>query len=134
MRAVADPLAPAFAVVPFDIENAPKQERVQEAPKKKEKKPAAAAASTSEAAPAAADKPAAAEKQTAKKEKKEKKPKEGKSLVYWSLRRKIAHEVALGQPTEKKVKEKKAAPAPEEPAEPAPSMIDLRVGRIVEGM
>ena len=38
MRAVADPLAPAFAVVPFDIENAPKQERVQEAPKKKEKK------------------------------------------------------------------------------------------------
>ncbi|KAL1737127.1 nucleic acid-binding protein [Schizophyllum commune] len=113
VRAVADPLAPAFAVVPFDLENAPKQERVQEAPRKKEKKPAAAAASTSEAAPAAADKPAAGEKQAAKKEKKEKKPKEG-------------------QPTEKKVKEKKAAPAPEEPAEPAPSMIDLRVGRIVE--
>ncbi|KAL1748557.1 hypothetical protein HDZ31DRAFT_29356 [Schizophyllum fasciatum] len=116
VRAAAEPLAPAFAVVPFDIDNAPPQERVQEAPKKKEKKKAAdaapaAAAKTTEAA----DKPAAADK-APKKEKKEKKPKAE----------------APGQPTEKKTKEKKAAPAPEEPAEPAPSMIDLRVGRIVE--
>ncbi|TRM66409.1 hypothetical protein BD626DRAFT_556294 [Schizophyllum amplum] len=118
VRAAAEPLAPAFSVVPFDLDNAPPPERVQEAPKKKEKKPAAAAASTSEpapvaAAPGTAEKPASDEKPAQKKEKKEKKPKEGQS-------------------TEKKVKEKKAAPAPEEPAEPAPSMIDLRVGRIVE--
>lgn len=96
----------------------PKVERKAEPPKKKVKKedPAASAVATSSEKPA----DAAKEEGGAASKKKEK----GKK------------EAAAGGEAPKGKKEKAgAAPAPAaaEPSEPMPSMIDLRVGHIVEG-
>ncbi|KAI0354934.1 nucleic acid-binding protein [Trametes cingulata] len=124
VRKAAEPLAPAFAIVPLDLENAPHQERTAEPPKK------AKAAAPADNAAAKADKKAKkaeeqgdnAAQQPA--EKAEKGEKEGKA-----------------QKKEKKAKEPKAANeggdkkkggAAEEAGEPVPSMIDLRVGHIVD--
>ncbi|KDQ06793.1 hypothetical protein BOTBODRAFT_39333 [Botryobasidium botryosum FD-172 SS1] len=117
-------------LVPFDIENAPKVERKAEAPKKKAKKekeetPATDAASTS--TPAATSKGDPAEKKesagdASKKDKKKKEPKEkGK-------------EAAVGTPAagKKAGGGGAAAAADAESSEPVPSMIDLRVGHIVD--
>jgi len=131
VRSAAAALAPAFSVVTFDFENAPKPERKADPPKKKEKAPAsnaAAEASTASAAskgkkgkeaPATVENPGEAaveEPKTQKKEKKEKKEK-------------------VPQDGEKK----KAgggggakAAADEGSGEPVPSMIDLRVGHIID--
>ncbi|CAK5270297.1 unnamed protein product [Mycena citricolor] len=125
VREAADAFSPAFAAVAFDFTKAPVVERTAEAPKKKEKKaPAAAqepAASTS-AAPPAVSGASGAETAAPAKEKKEKKEKEKK---------KDAGPDAGG-------KKKGAAPskavAAEEAGEPVPSMIDLRVGHIVDIM
>ncbi|KAI0372123.1 nucleic acid-binding protein [Pilatotrama ljubarskyi] len=136
VRKAAEPLAPAFSVVSLDLENAPHQARTAEPPKKKEKAKAAPTAD-SQAPAEKADKVAAkadkkakkAEEQSAKAaaqqpaEKVEKGEKEGKA-----------------QKKEKKAKEPKAANeggdkkkgAAEEAGEPVPSMIDLRVGHIVD--
>ncbi|EJC98109.1 uncharacterized protein FOMMEDRAFT_24110 [Fomitiporia mediterranea MF3/22] len=107
VRKAAETLAPAFAHVAFDLDNMPRLERKAEPPKKKEKaqKPVsdAAAAPAAEAAPK-------------KKEKKE--PKEKGAAVD-------------GAATAKKQGGKSAA-TPEDVGEPVPSMIDLRVGHIVE--
>ena len=107
MQAAARALSPAFSVVPFDFESAPKIERKQEPLKKKEK------ATKTVGQPAAGENAAAAANPQGNaggvpKEKKEKKEKE-------------------------KEKKKDAAPA-EDAGEPVPSMIDLRVGHIVDGM
>lgn len=115
IRTSAEALTPAFSIVTFDLDNAPRPERTVEPPKKKEKaaKPADAEAAPvqekSKAAPATADQVPAGEGKSQKKEKKEKK------------------KDAAG--AEKKAGGK--APAPED-SEPVPSMIDLRVGHIVD--
>ncbi|KAI0699115.1 hypothetical protein BC835DRAFT_1332404 [Cytidiella melzeri] len=132
VRKSAEALAPAFALVPFDLESAPKLERKADPPKEKKKKgdaaPAEQAASGSQPAPekkaknektvappppADAAPPAAqAEGKAQKKEKKEKKTTdEGSSK-----------------------KGGKALPVAEDAGEPVPSMIDLRVGHIVDIM
>ncbi|KAJ7780643.1 hypothetical protein DFH07DRAFT_729399 [Mycena maculata] len=117
VRTAADALAPAFALVPFDFSDAPRVERKVEAPKKKEKavKEPAAEAGTSKAAPPAEAAAAPGEGKTQKKEKKGKK---------------APADDAGG-------KKKGAAPAKAAAAddgEPVPSMIDLRVGHIVDIM
>ncbi|KZT12021.1 nucleic acid-binding protein [Laetiporus sulphureus 93-53] len=126
VRHAASTLAPAFSVVTFDLENAPHLERKPDAPKKKDKAPAPSSDATPTAvagkstktkdAPVAAEKnaeAAATEAKVPKKEKKEKKP----------------TEAAEGG-------KKKAAgggnKADEGSGEPVPSMIDLRVGHIVD--
>lgn len=127
----ASSLAPAFAPVSFDLENAPKVERKADPPKqKKEKAPKEAAPADSSAAPAAkgkkgkevasADKaPAdasAPEAKASKKEKKEKKPAES----------------ADGGKKKDKAAAGGGKAAAEDAGEPVPSMIDLRVGHIVD--
>ncbi|KAG6820183.1 hypothetical protein H0H93_004314, partial [Arthromyces matolae] len=106
----------AFSVVEFDLANAPAPERKAEPPKKKEKKPATPAtenstpatpAAATAAAAASADKP----QKTEKKEKKKKEPSAEQSG---------------------KKAEKAPAAAAEDSGEPVPSMIDLRIGRIVD--
>ncbi|KAF7346315.1 hypothetical protein MSAN_01859100 [Mycena sanguinolenta] len=127
VRTAAGALTPALAHVAFDFANAPALERVVEAPKKKEKKekaPDAQEAGTSKVAAPLADAPAAApgEGKTQKKEKKEKEKKKDAA--------------AAGEETGGK--KKGAAPAKAAAAaddgEPVPSMIDLRVGHIVDVM
>ncbi|KAK7048353.1 hypothetical protein R3P38DRAFT_2868826 [Favolaschia claudopus] len=118
----ASTLGPAFAPVAFDFTDAPRADRKVEAPKKKEKVKAAEApeAGTSKvpvqsAEAATADTPG--EGKVQKKEKKEKK----KDAA-------VAGEETGG-------KKKGAAPAKaaaSDDGEPVPSMIDLRVGQIVD--
>ncbi|KAJ6559205.1 hypothetical protein DFH09DRAFT_1162216 [Mycena vulgaris] len=121
VRTAADALAPAFAPVVFDFATAPRVERKVEAPKKKEKAAKTPDAPVAEAgtskAPAEAAASAPGEGKAQKKEKKEKK-KDG------------AADEAGG-------KKKGGAPAKAAAAddgEPVPSMIDLRVGHIVDIM
>lgn len=122
VRKAADGLVPAFAPVTFDIDNMPKLERKPDPPKKKEKavKPAV---DTESAAPVVASKKSAAPAKdaqdagTQKKEKKEKKEKV--------------------QPVEGGSGKKSGGGgggkiAAEDAGEPVPSMIDLRVGHIVD--
>lgn len=130
VRTAADALSGEFALVELDIENAPIPERQVAAPKKKEKKEkvsddAPASASTSVAPAPAAEAPVDAAKepqqQQQKKEKKEKKPKEASADAGSSKK------AAGGGGKAAK------APAADE-GEPVPSMIDLRVGHIVDSM
>ncbi|KNZ81265.1 hypothetical protein J132_02036 [Termitomyces sp. J132] len=103
----------AFSTVVIDIENAPALERKAEPPKK-EKKSTTATVPENAAAPALASDASAAPTQKAQKtEKKEKKKKEGSAEQSG----------------------KKAANAPAvDDGEPVPSMIDLRIGKIVDIM
>ena len=123
VRKSADALAPAFSAVTFDFTNAPPAVRKVPEGKKKEKKPAAeAAAAAAAAAPVAKEAVATEKKGEASKEKAPKEKKEKKEKVA---------------PAEGGKKEKggKAPAAPAEDAgEPIPSMIDLRVGHIIDGM
>lgn len=120
VRKAADALAPAFAPVIFDFKDAPRVERKVEAPKKKEKAPvnateAPAAGTSKSAAPPAEAAAAPGDGKSQKKEKKEKKKD--------------------AAPDEAGGKKKAAAPAKAAAAddgEPVPSMIDLRVGHIVD--
>nr|KAH9891619.1 hypothetical protein C8Q73DRAFT_801198 [Cubamyces lactineus] len=121
VRKAAEPLAPAFSVVQFDLENAPHQERKAEPPKK-EKAKAAPAAPEGEA-------PAAAPAKADKAEKKAKKAEEGDKAAEQSQKE------GKSQKKEKKAKEPKPQEdkkKAEDAGEPVPSMIDLRVGRIVD--
>lgn len=111
VRSSADTLTPSFNLVAFDFENAPKPERKAEPSKKKDKKSAV------EAEKAAAEEPVAAPS-TDKVPKKEKKEKKGGAVATEETSKKKA---AGGG---------KAAPVDE--GEPVPSMIDLRVGRIID--
>lgn len=121
VRASAEKLSPAFSIVSFDLDNAPAQERKAEPPKKKEKKPVTEAVKEKvvEAKDAVKEKVAAvSEKVVLKKEKKEK------------VEKKPAGEKEEGG-------KKKGGPPPKQAAaedvgEPQPSMIDLRIGKIVE--
>jgi aminoacyl tRNA synthase complex-interacting multifunctional protein 1 len=136
VRASAAALAPAFAPVEIDLEGAPKLERKPDAPKEKKKKDGAAAA------------PAADAPTKAKKDKKA--LQEGTSEVDAGVPVEAAEGKAAEGKAPKAKKEPKpkadaaeggkkkggAAPAAKAPAEdagePVPSMIDLRVGHIVE--
>ncbi|KAF9481163.1 nucleic acid-binding protein [Pholiota conissans] len=112
----------AFKVILLDIKNAPAPERKVEAPKKKEKAPKAAATPDAPAMPTEPATPASepADKGQ-KKEKKEKK--------------KDAAAAEGGKDTGKKAGGKAATKAPAaDEGEPVPSMIDLRVGHIVDIM
>ncbi|ETW81567.1 hypothetical protein HETIRDRAFT_318800 [Heterobasidion irregulare TC 32-1] len=122
VRKSAESLSPAFSLVPIDLSNTPAIERKAAEPKKKEK------ASKADAAPAPEkqEKLAAAEVKksdpgegkTQKKDKKEKKEKKEGAAEAGEGKKKVA---GGG----------KAAPA-EDAGEPVPSMIDLRVGHIVD--
>ena len=128
MRTSAEPLAPAFSLVSFDLESAPKLERKADPPK--EKKKAKPAEATSSAAPATG--------KEGKKEKKEKAPAAEQPA-------KDTEASPAGKAQKKEKKEKKPAEegpskkggntkaaAAEDAGEPVPSMIDLRVGHIVD--
>ncbi|KIJ64439.1 hypothetical protein HYDPIDRAFT_111763 [Hydnomerulius pinastri MD-312] len=116
----AQALSPAFATVSFDFESAPKIERKQEAPKKKEKAPKAAEQPTADAkAPEVETSSAKADQ--APKEKKEKKEKKKEAAAA----------------SEEGGKKKGGAAASgkalaEDAGEPVPSMIDMRVGHIID--
>ncbi|KAF9454784.1 nucleic acid-binding protein [Macrolepiota fuliginosa MF-IS2] len=123
IRTAVAPFEPVFGVVQFDFDNAPAIQRKAEPPKKKEKK--AAATPAQEAPPVVSGPPAPAasetgtpappaQEKTQKKEKKEKK-------------KDVANEEGG-----KKNKGGKAAPVAEDAGEPVPSMVDLRVGHIVD--
>lgn len=119
VRKSAEALAPAFSLVTIDLEGAPKAERKAEPPKEKKKKAAATPTESGASTPASKQRKAQPATETAKatesgasagkaqkKEKKEKKPAE---------------------------ESKKGNRAPAGDAgEPVPSMIDLRVGHIVQ--
>ncbi|KAF9464176.1 nucleic acid-binding protein [Collybia nuda] len=116
VRRSADAVATPFTLLPFNLENAPKPERKVEPPKKKEKKPTGgekAIAETLEASKPSTSAPGPESK--VKKEKKEKK----KDASEENAKKK-----ATGGG--------KAAPVDE--GEPVPSMIDLRVGHIIDVM
>ena len=122
VRASAEKLAPAFSLVTFDLDNAPVQERKAEPPKKKEKKPVTEAVKekVSEVKDVVKEKVvAASDKVASKKEKKEKSDKK-----------------PVAGTNEEGGKKKGVSPskqaAAEDAGEPRPSMIDLRVGKIVE--
>ncbi|KAJ7250881.1 hypothetical protein B0H12DRAFT_1019064 [Mycena haematopus] len=126
VRTAADALAPALAPVAFDFTDAPRVERVVEAPKKKDKAakaPEVQEAGTSKAAAPPADAVAPAEGKAQKKEKKEKEKKKDATA---------AGDEAGGK--KKGAAPAKAAAAAADDGEPVPSMIELRVGHIVDIM
>ena len=112
VRKLADSLSPAFSLVTFDLDDAPKSERKVETPQKKEKRgdkvtDAIAEASENTVRTAATERNADGK---AGKEKKEKK----------------------SDASDAKKGGKPAATPAEDAGEPVPSMIDLRVGHIVD--
>ncbi|EGN98402.1 hypothetical protein SERLA73DRAFT_56560 [Serpula lacrymans var. lacrymans S7.3] len=115
VRTAAEALSPAFSVVAFDLDNAPAPERKAEPSKKKEKAPKAQASES-----VAAKEPEKAAEADAKPQKEKKEKKEKKKDAA---------------PTEESGKKKAGgggkAPA-EDAGEPVPSMIDLRVGHIID--
>ena len=110
VRASADTLTPAFNLIAFDLENAPKVEQKADPPKKKEKKAVEAEKAVAVEKAPQEDTPAPAASQ-----KKEKKKEKKNDVVEESGKKKAA----------------KAVPADD--GDPKPSMIDLRVGHIVDG-
>ncbi|KAI0785257.1 hypothetical protein C8Q75DRAFT_723216 [Abortiporus biennis] len=117
VRKSADSLAPAFSLVTFDLENTPKIERKADPPKQKKEKAAAKGQdSPAPSTPAEASKEAPAAAKKEKKEKKEKKPTES----------------GASTPGGKGKGGDKAAAAAADSGEPVPSMIDLRVGKILD--
>ncbi|GBE84916.1 hypothetical protein BKA93DRAFT_735979 [Sparassis latifolia] len=125
VRKAAEALAPAFSVVTFDLDNAPKAERKPDPPKEKKKA-----------------QPAVTEAKAGKPEK----AKETPAVAKVNVAEPTASENS-GKASKKEKKEKKTsdaadagkskgaggskAAAEEGSGEPVPSMIDLRVGHIV---
>ncbi|KAJ3977826.1 hypothetical protein EV361DRAFT_787466 [Lentinula raphanica] len=124
VRKAAD-ASSTFTIVNFDLVNTPKIERTAEPPKKKEKKDKAAPAESTSTVPpeavgtSAGDAPADGGK-AQKKEKKEKKEKPA------------ANPTNEGKKEGKKAAGGKAAAPAVDEGEPVPSMIDLRVGHILD--
>ncbi|KAG6816804.1 hypothetical protein H0H87_002773 [Tephrocybe sp. NHM501043] len=112
------PYNSAFSTVNFDIENAPTPERKAEPPKKKEKKSVAPSPAPENAAATEVPAASAAAGSADKPQKTEKKEKKKKDVGAEQGGKKAAAK----------------APAAEDAGEPVPSMIDLRVGRIVDIM
>lgn len=115
-----------YWLVNFDLDNMPPLERKVEVKEKKPKKDGAAADASA-----------------GKKDKKEKNPAEqtpAETNPVEEAKPAAEGEKPQGQKKEKKPKEKKpegdkkaAKPAPPPPTGPLPSMIDLRVGKVLEG-
>ena len=113
MRKSAEAVAPAFDLVPLDFSTAPPVERKALETKKKEKPPKSTENSAS-STPAAASKAERSEVKAPKKKEKQ--------------------DAASGKDEKKKAADSpKATSAAEDSGSPIPSMIDLRVGHIVEG-
>ncbi|CAL1713247.1 unnamed protein product [Somion occarium] len=127
VRKAAEGLAPAFSLVTFDLESTPKVERKADAPKEKKKTAKLTTETPAESskvlgkeikkAVAAEPTPGVEGAQAGKAQKKEKKEKKP---------------AAANEGGKKDAGGKKAAAEPEGNGEPVPSMIDLRVGRIVD--
>ena len=122
IRASAESFGDAFKLLAFDLENAPKTERKTEPPKKKEK-------ASKETVSASAQNSAI--ESTTKKASNSSTPSQepGKD-------RKDKHKAAAAaEPVNSKGSNSKKGNAAKPPAddEPVPSMIDLRVGHIVDG-
>lgn len=113
MRKSAEAVAPAFDLVPLDFSNAPPVERKALETKKKEKLPKPIENSASQAP--AANKAERSEVKAPKKKEKQ--------------------NAAAGKDEKKKAADspKATSAATEDAGSPIPSMIDLRVGHIVEG-
>lgn len=113
MRKSAEAVAPAFDLVPLDFSNAPPVERKPLETKKKEKLPKSTENSAS--AVPAANKAERSEVKAPKKKEKQ--------------------NAAVGKDEKKKAADspKATSAAAEDAGSPIPSMIDLRVGHIVEG-
>lgn len=121
MRKSAEALAPVFDLVPLDFSAAPPVDRKASEAKKKEKptKPTESSASPTSVRPAADSVPA---------------DKEESSKVK-SAKKKEKHGAAAEKDGKKKAADnaKATSAATEDAGPPIPSMIDLRVGHIVEG-
>ncbi|KAI1789594.1 nucleic acid-binding protein [Ganoderma leucocontextum] len=128
VRKAAESLAPAFSVVSFNLENAPPQERKADPPKEKKSKASTPAPDGIDAAVKAEK----AGKAAAKADKAATKGDEGKKVAESGEKEGKAQkkEKKAKEPKEPKAAEKK--PAAEDAGPPVPSMIDLRVGHIVD--
>ncbi|KAK7689993.1 hypothetical protein QCA50_006635 [Cerrena zonata] len=122
IRKAADSLSPAFPLITFDLENTPKLERKADPPKKKEKKEKAPTPDTTAS-------PAAPKEKKEKKEASAAEPSEGKTQKKEKKEKAPAKEGAKKDAGGKKGA---AAAEPEGSGEPVPSMIDLRVGKILD--
>lgn len=138
IRTAAAPFAPAFDLIQFTFEDAPAVERRKESFKKKEKKalitPSSESASASVPAPTVLDPAAPTPPAPA--------PPTAPSTPISAAVDVPAPESALQERVQKEKKKdsreegekkNKGGKAEETGGEPAPSMIDLRVGRIVDG-
>ena len=125
IRASAETFGDTFKLLAFDLENAPKTERKTEPPKKKEKAsketvPTSTQVSARESTKDASNAPTilSGEGENRKKDKKDK-------------QKAVATEPVNSKGSNSK-KSNVAKPAADE-SEPVPSMIDLRVGHIIDG-
>jgi aminoacyl tRNA synthase complex-interacting multifunctional protein 1 len=118
VRKTADSLAPAFSLLSFDLDHAPKSERKGEPPKKKEKKSDNPPDTPVATKGKAKDLVAAAEVKSDVKVPKEKKEKKRDVGAADGKKTGVSGKGGVGT---------------EDAGEPVPSMIDLRVGHIVDG-
>lgn len=135
MRKSAEALGTAFSLVTFDLESAPKLERKPDPPK--EKKPKAAKGETAPVADKAASGSASGSQAVAPESKKAKKSEPTEAPAADASPKAQKKEKKEKKPAEegssKKGGNAKAAAPAEDAGEPVPSMIDLRVGHIIEG-
>lgn len=121
---------PAFSLIPIDIESAPKLERKADPPKKKkDPKPPAADIPATTSNVAASASTAAAKVAEKAKDTAAAAVEAGVDAKGKVNKKKDKKEAAASDAGGKK----KGGPTAEEAGEPAPSMIDLRVGLIVDG-
>jgi aminoacyl tRNA synthase complex-interacting multifunctional protein 1 len=123
VRASAEKLSPTFPLVSFDLKNAPSQERKVEPPKKKEKKPVTEVLKEKacEVKDAVKEKVAVVSEKAATN--KETKKAEKKQQLTAAANEEGGRKKAGSPPKQA---------AAEDVGEPQPSMIDLRVGKIIE--
>ena len=121
MQTAAQALSPAFSVVPFDFESAPKIERKQEATKK-------------EKAPKTVDKPATGENIVVAAKSRETRPREPPKEKEKKEKKRDAATAGAEEGGKMSKGGASGKAPPEDAGEPVPSMIDLRVGHIVDGM
>jgi hypothetical protein len=122
VRLAVNSIVPTLSPVSFDIENAPKMTRTEEPPKKKERTPKAPADAAAAAVDAPNNAPATSEAGGNKARKKDKKEPNQKDEG-------TAPSLGSG----KKAISKSGGGAVTELTGPVPSMIDLRVGHIIDG-
>ncbi|KAF8798791.1 nucleic acid-binding protein [Phlegmacium glaucopus] len=126
IRASAESFGDSFKLLSFDLENAPKTERQTEPPKKKEKAP-------KEAVPASAQSPVI---ESTKEASNSSTPVPGEGEKGQRRDKKEKQKAVAAEPGNSKGPTSKkgnvAKPLAADEGEPVPSMIDLRVGHIVD--